>query len=89
VGGATSYTVTVTPSGGVTGLVALTVSGLPTDGSGVFTPTPLYVASSTCGSSSLPSRRATTAPGSYTLTITGVSGGLTHATTVVLHVKRK
>ncbi|MBA3567261.1 MAG: hypothetical protein H0W31_10480, partial [Actinobacteria bacterium] len=31
-----SYIVTVTPSGGFTGLVALSVAGLPTDGSGSF-----------------------------------------------------
>ncbi len=85
-----SYIVTVTPSGGFTGLVALSVAGLPTDGSGSFAPTSLSVTSSTSSSSTLSvTTSAATPPANYKLTITATSGTLTHATSVVLRVKRK
>jgi hypothetical protein len=55
----------------------LSVSGLPRGSSGSFT----------TASSSMSLTMSTSTPtGTYTLTITGVSGGLTHTTTVVLTV---
>ena len=88
-GGTTSFTVTITPSGGFTGSVALAVSGLPTDATGSVSPTPLGIAS-TAGSSTLNVSVGAAAPrGSYPLTITGTSGGLTHTTSVTLQVKNR
>jgi uncharacterized membrane protein len=80
-GGATSYSVTISPAGGFTGQVALSVSGLPSGANGSFTPNPAT------GSSTLSVTTTTSTPtGTYTLTITGVSGTLTRTTTVAFVV---
>jgi hypothetical protein len=83
-GTATSYTITVTPTYGFTGTVALSLSGLPAGTTAAFTP------ASTAGTSTLTvqtSRKATT--GAAILTITGESGNLTHTTSVTLQITRK
>jgi hypothetical protein len=68
---------------GFTGVVNLSVSGLPSGASGSFNPT--SVAGS--GNSSLSiSTSSTTLAGTYTLTISGTSGSLVHSTTVALVV---
>src|SRR5439155_120568 len=80
-GGATSYSVAINPTGGFAGQVTLSVSGLPSGGSGSFTPNPATA------SSTLSVTTSTSTPaGSYTLTITGVNGSLTHTTPVSLTV---
>jgi serine protease len=81
-GAGTSYTVSVSPSGGFSGSVALGVSGLPAGASGSFSPT-----STTTTSTLSVATSSSTAAGSYTLTITGTSGSLTHTTTVTLVVQ--
>jgi len=87
-GGSTTYTVTVTPSGGFIGQVDLSLSGLPGDTTDSFAPTPLGVASSSDSSILTITAGPASAAGNYTLTLTGTSGTLTHGTTVVLHVKQ-
>src|SRR5205807_2402777 len=80
-GGSTSYSVTISPTGGFSGQVNLSVSGLPSGASGSFAPNPATA------SSTLSVTTGTGTPvGTYTLTITGVSGSLTHTTTVSLVV---
>jgi hypothetical protein len=81
-GARTSYTVTITRTGGFTGSVTLSVSGLPSGATATFNP------ASTTGTSSTLSvtTSATTRTGSYTLTITGVSSTLTRTITVTLGV---
>jgi serine protease AprX len=80
-GGSTSYGVTVNPTGGFSGQVTLGVSGLPSGANGSFTPNPATA------SSTLSVTTSTSTPaGTYTLTLTGVSGSLTHTTTVALVV---
>jgi cellulose 1,4-beta-cellobiosidase len=80
--GATGSSVlTVTPSGGFTGAVALTASGLPAGVTGAFSP------ASTTGTSTLTFTASSTATiGAATITVTGVSGTLTHTTTISLSV---
>jgi uncharacterized membrane protein len=81
-GNNTSYTVTVTPTGGFTGSVDLTVSGLPAGATGTFSPTPV-----TSGNSTLTVTTTSTTPtGSFPLTITGTSGTTTHTASVTLVV---
>ena len=83
-GGPTSYTVTVSPSGGFASNVSLSVSGLPTGASATFGTNPITGGS---GSSAMNvSTSSSTPAGTYTLTITGTGGGLTHTTTVSLVV---
>src|SRR5439155_6719470 len=76
-GGATSYGVTISPTGGFTGQVTLSVSGLPSGAGGSFSPNPGTTSSTLSVTTS-----ASTPAGSDTLTITGINGSLTHTTTV-------
>ncbi len=79
--GSTTYGVTVNPTGGFADQVTLTVMGLPSDASGSFSPNP------TTGVSTLSiTASATTQPGTYPLTIMGVSGSLVHTTLASLVV---
>jgi len=79
-GARTSYTVTITRSGGFTGPVTLSVSGLPGGVGATFRPNTTTGAGSTMSVTTRP----TTSTGSYSLTITGVSGSLTRTVTVTL-----
>jgi hypothetical protein len=73
----------VTPANGFTGTVAFSVTGLPSGATGAFTPPSL----TTSGSSTLNvSTSAATPPGSYPLTIRGVSGTVTRTVNVTLVV---
>ena len=82
-GNGTSYTATVTPSGGYTGTVTFSVSGLPAGASGTFTPASV----TTSGSSTLAITTTTAvAAGTYPLTISGTDGTLTHTASVSLVV---
>jgi len=82
-GSSTSYTVTVTPSGGFTGAVSFSVSGLPAGAAATFNPTSVPGS----GTSTMSGTTSSTTPtGSYPLTITGTSGTLTHTASVTLVV---
>jgi uncharacterized membrane protein len=82
-GSPATYSVSVGSIGGFAGSVGLSVSGLPTGATGTFTPATVTVP----GSSSLAVTTSRSTPvGTYTLTITGASGGTAHATTVSLTV---
>src|SRR5947209_6734634 len=74
-------TVTVTPSGGFTGSVTLSASGLPSGVTATFGTNPT---TSTSVVTFTASSTATT--GTSTVTITGTSGTLTHTTTVALTI---
>jgi len=75
-GASAPTTITVTPVNGFNGAVALSVTGLPTGATGSFNP------ASTTSTSVLTLDAGTAATGTYTLTITGTSGALSHTTTV-------
>jgi hypothetical protein len=80
-GASATTTITETPSGGFTGSVALTASGVPTGVTASFSP------SSTTGTSTLTlTVGSSAATGTYAITVTGKSGTLTHTTTVNLTV---
>lgn len=82
-GNGTTYTVTVTPTGGFTGTVTLSASGLPAGATASFNPTSV----TTSGSSTMIVTTASTTPtGSFPLTVTGTSGTLSHTTSVTLVV---
>jgi len=82
-GGSASYTATVAPTGGFTGAVTFSVSGLPAGATAGFNPGSL----TTSGNSTLTVTTSSSTPaGSYSLTITGTSGSLVHSTTVTLVV---
>ena len=85
-GGKSSYTVSVTRLGGFTGAVSLAVTGLPSGATGSFSPNPI---GSSQSSSVLAVTTSTSTPaGSYTLSITGTSGKLTHSTSVTLVIQK-
>jgi endoglucanase len=75
-------TITITRTGGFTGSVALSASGLPAGVTASFNP-----ASTTGNASALTLAASNTATtGQATVTITGVSGGLTHSIPISLTV---
>jgi hypothetical protein len=84
-GGATTYTVTVGSINGFTGDVALSLSGLPGNvASGQVTPGTV----TSSGAATVSVSAASSAPaGSHPFTITGTSGGVSHATTATLVVR--
>lgn len=86
-GSSTTYTVTIARLNGFQGPVALSVSGLPSGGTmGTFSPNPITYSGT---SSTLTVKTASSTPtGTYTLTIPGTSGSLSHKTSVTLQVRR-
>jgi len=74
--GTTTTTVTVSPQNGFSGAVTLSVSGLPAGATASFATNP------TTTSSVLTLGGGTALAGTYALTVTGVSGALTHTTPV-------
>jgi subtilase family serine protease len=82
-GQSVNYTTTLTPINQYAGTVSFSVSGLPAGATATFTPPSV----TTSGNTTLAvSAAATTPAGSYTLTITGTDGVLTHTTSVTLVV---
>jgi len=82
-GGTTSYTGTVTPSGGFTGTVTFGVMGLPGGATAIFNPPSV----TTSGSTTMTVSTSTTTPtGTFRLTISGTSGSLTRTASVSLVV---
>ena len=82
-GTGTTYSVSVTPSGGFNGTVNFSVSGLPSGATATFNPTSVTGS----GSSTLSiTTSSSTPPGNYSLTITATSGNLTHTAKVSLQV---
>jgi hypothetical protein len=82
-GTGTSFTTNVSSSGGFSGDVVLTVSGLPGGANGTFTPSTITGSGASTLAITTPS---SVAPGSYPLTITGTSGTITHTAQVTLVV---
>jgi len=82
-GSATSYTATITPSGGFTDTVTFSASGLPAGASASFSPASV---AGTGSSTMTVTTTAATAAGTYVVTITGTGSTLTHSTTVTLVV---
>ncbi|HEY2498559.1 MAG TPA: hypothetical protein VGK24_15970 [Candidatus Angelobacter sp.] len=80
-GSSSSSTVTVTPSGGFTGSVSLSASGLPSGVTATFGTNPTTTSSSVTFTAS-----STATTGTSTVTITGTSGTLSHTTTISLTV---
>lgn len=85
-GDSTFYTITIKALNGFTDNVNLSATGFPAGATGTFRTNPLPV----IGMSKLD---ITTTPqvlaGTYTLTITGTAGGISHSTDVILIIKEK
>jgi uncharacterized membrane protein len=83
-GNGTSYALSLTPSNGFASNVSLSVGGLPAGANATFNKNPVPKGSGT--STLTVTTPSSTAPGNYTLTITGTSGSLTHSAAVTLVV---
>ena len=79
-GSGTSATIQITPQNGFSGAVTLSVSGLPSGVTGTFGPVSSNASQLTLTAS------GAVAPGTYPLSIQGVSGTLTESTTLSLQV---
>ncbi len=75
--------ITITPSGGFTGSVTFTASGLGSGVTASFSPNPGTTTSTLTLKAS-----STATTGTNTVTITGTSGSLSHTTTISLRVRR-
>ena len=79
-----NYTVTVSSDGGFAGTVALSSSGLPSGATATLSPTSINGS----GNATLTvTTDNTVLGGSYPITVTGVSGSVTHSATVTLTAK--
>jgi uncharacterized membrane protein len=86
-GGSTSVTVGVAPTNGFSGTVALAESGMPAGMTASCTPTSITTSNNTAGSCTLNiSTNAAVVAGTYNLTVTGTSGGLSHSGVVSIVV---
>jgi Subtilase family len=81
-GNSVDYSISITGSGGFTGAVSLSASGLPSATSASFSPNPGTTSSTLTISTSVMA-----AVGTYTITITGTSGTLTHTASVTLAIR--
>jgi subtilisin family serine protease len=82
-GASASYTVNINRTGGFTGAVTFSISGLPAGAAGTFNPNP----SSGATSALAVTTSATTPVGSYVFTVTGASGTLSRTATATLVVQ--
>jgi regulation of enolase protein 1 (concanavalin A-like superfamily)/uncharacterized membrane protein len=82
-GSNTTYTTTISPLNGFTDTVSLNVSGLPAGATANFIPASAVNPRTWA---LMVSTATTTAAGTYTVTISGTSGTLSHSTTVTLVV---
>lgn len=83
-GGSATYTITISPTGGYTGDVNLSVTGLPPGSTSNLSPTTIHAAS---GTATLTIFTASSTPQNvYPITITATSGPLTHKASAYLGV---
>jgi uncharacterized repeat protein (TIGR01451 family) len=81
------YNLTLTPSSGFTGQVALSITGLPAGASAVFNPASVNITDATAKSSTLSvMTNGSTPVGTYPLTINAISGSLQHTAIVSLKI---
>ncbi len=86
-GTSTTYIVSVTPTGGFTGNIALGVTGLSADATSSFNPGSVAITDSNPRTSVLGiTTTSSTPPGTYTLNISAASGNIQHSTSVSLVV---
>ena len=78
------YGATISQLSGFTGNVTLSVSGLPPGASASFSPS--NVISGGSGTANLTIGTTGVVPGTYTLLVTGTSGGLSHSGSVTLTI---
>lgn len=81
--GTATYTVTITPSGGFSGAVNLSVTGQPSGSTVTWTPNPAATSSTLKVTVAIGTSRTT-----YPLTITGTSGSLSHTASASLVVTK-
>jgi hypothetical protein len=86
-GQSASYTVSVASTGGFTGAVTMSASGLPSAASASFAPASVTLAAgATASMTMMVTSTASTPVGSYTLTVTGTSGKVSGSVTAGLTV---
>jgi hypothetical protein len=88
-GQAATYTVAITSTGGFTGKVTLTATGLPSGASAAFSPSSVTLTSGSTGTSTLTVSTTSSTPiASSTITVKGVSGTVNGTVTAGLTVNQ-
>jgi uncharacterized repeat protein (TIGR01451 family) len=86
-GSSATYTITVTPLAGFTGIVNLSASGLPAGASASFNPASVNINSNVSQTSTLTLTTGAGTPlGNHAITVTGMSGSLMRTTQVTLRI---
>ncbi len=86
-GASAQYTATITPSAGFTGIVNLTVTGLPAGATANFNPTSVSITDATSKTAALTiTTTAGTPLGDFPINITGTAGATVHSAPVMLKV---
>jgi uncharacterized repeat protein (TIGR01451 family) len=86
-GSSADYNLTLTPSSGFTGQIALSISGLPIGATHIFNPSSVNITDVTAKSSTLTVMTSAGTPvGTYPLTVTAISGSLQRTAIVSLKV---
>ena len=82
-GRSTLYTVAISRTNGFSGSVSLSVSGLPSGATAIFSSNPATT------NSTMTVQTVTGVRGTFTLTVTGVNGSLSHTATAMLTVTKR
>jgi uncharacterized repeat protein (TIGR01451 family) len=86
-GDTASYTITVTPTGGFTGTIDLSATGLPANSMASFAPAYVVITDATPQRSAMSVHTSASTPlGGFQLTVNGTNGASQHATQVMLTV---
>jgi hypothetical protein len=86
-GDATTFTITAAPTGGFTGSISLSATGLSADATASFAPATIAITDTSAKSSTLTiNSTPSTPPGTYLLNITATSGNVQHSFAVQLVV---
>jgi hypothetical protein len=77
-GTAATYTPTITPTGGYTGTVTLSATGLPSGATASFNPTTVTVGATAVSAAMTVTTTASAAPGVYPISVTATDGTITN-----------
>lgn len=88
-GSPASYTIAVSPSGGFSGTVNLSTTGLPSGATASFNPGSVDISGGTTNSTLTVSTNSSLSAGTYNFNVVGTSGSLSHSIPLTLTVQQQ